>query len=314
MEKKYESFVEDFRQQLMDITGYGEERIFYKKKEDYPPTEGDRMFVRRVEEEGISEVCALYVGELYEEYKSGKSMDAIIRSVIQRMNGLERADFVARARELGDYDKIRRSLFVRLLNIKKYEEELEDSVYRAVGDIALVLYIQLGELEGMTASMKVKKLMMDAWKTNTDEVFEGALLNTYFLSPPRIYCWEKMIFNTRYVGENFMNILSDYPIRKDAVGNCLSTVRRTNGAVAVFLPGVAERLSCLLQGNFYLVFTSVHEVMIHGEKTVDPEDLKHVLADTVRETTPEEDFLTLNIYYYDRDSGVFSLCEEGEME
>lgn len=111
-----------------------------------------------------------------------------------------------------------------------------------------------------------------------------------------------------------MNILSDYPIRKDAVGNCLSTVRRTNGAVAVFLPGVAERLSCLLQGNFYLVFTSVHEVMIHGEKTVDPEDLKHVLADTVRETTPEEDFLTLNIYYYDRDSGVFSLCEEGEME
>ena len=40
-----------------------------------------------------------------------------------------------------------------------------------------------------------------------------------------------------------MDIMRDYPLRKDAVGNCLSTVKRTNGAVAVFLPGVAERLA-----------------------------------------------------------------------
>ena len=99
-------------------------------------------------------------------------------------------------------------------------------------------------------SMKIKRHMIKNWNREEDEIFKEALLNTYFISPPRIYCWEKMIFDPRYDGENFMNILADYPIRKDAIGNCLSTVRRTNGAVAVFLPGVAERLANLFQGSF----------------------------------------------------------------
>lgn len=116
----------------------------------------------------------------------------------------------------------------------------------------------------------------------------------------------KLICNMDYEGENFMNLLFDGPLKKSAIGNCLSTATRTNGAVAVFLPGVAQRLSDLLDGGFYMVFTSVHEVMIHSEKTADPEDLKRVLADTVRDTTPEEDFLTYYVYHYNRETGQFT--------
>ena len=38
-----------------------------------------------------------------------------------------------------------------------------------------------------------------------------------------------------------MNLLCDYKLKKDVLGNCLSTTIRTNGAVAIFLPGVAVR-------------------------------------------------------------------------
>ena len=58
---------------------------------------------------------------------------------------------------------------------------------------------------------------------------------------------------------------------------------KTNGAVAVFLPGVAEQLAYMLDSDFYMVFTSVHEVMIHNDKFVEPEDLQCVLRDTIRE-------------------------------
>lgn len=310
MENRYASFVEEFRQKLIDATGYEEEWIYYKKKEDYPPTSGDRMFVKRFEADGVTEVCALYIGELYEEYQQGLGMEILIGNVMKRLNSLFRSDILTRVKLLNDYEKIKKDLFIRLVNMNKYEVDLKDSVYQTIGDIALVLYVQMGEIEGYTTSMKVKEHMLESWKIERDKVLEAALLNTYFISPPRIYCWEKMLFNPRYEGENFMNILTDYPIRKDAVGNCLSTVKRTNGAVAVFLPGVAERLACLMNGSFYMVFTSIHEVMIHNVEAVDPENLRHVLADTVRDTTPEEDFLTLNIYQYDKNSGTFSLCEE----
>lgn len=93
----------------------------------------------------------------------------------------------------------------------------------------------------------------------------------------------------------------------DHFGNCLSTAERTNGAVAVFLPGVAKRLGELLGSGFYIVFTSIHEAMIHSENSADLEGLKTVLKDTVEAATPKEDVLTLNIYYYDRESGEISM-------
>lgn len=312
MEKEYGDFVEDFQQRLRNATGYGEDRIFYKKKDEYPPTEGDRIFVKRVVENEVSEVCALHVGELFEEYRNGATMESLIHSVVIRINRLEKTDIAGRIRDLNNYEKIQKLLFIRLINKNRHEEELRDSLFYTIGDIALVLYLYLGEAEGCITSMKVKRAIIKLWEEAPEKIFESALLNTYFLFPPRIYCWEKMIFNPSYAGENFMDITKDYPLRQDAVGNCLSTVKRTNGAVAIFLPGVAERLASLFQGGFYLVFTSIHEVMIHNEKTVDPRDLRRVLADTVRETTPEEDFLTFHIYYYDKESGLFSLYIKGE--
>ena len=97
------------------------------------------------------------------------------------------------------------------------------------------------------------------------------------------------------------------------MGNCLSTSRKTNGAVAVFLPGVAERLAYLLDSDFYMVFTSIHEVMIHNDHCVDPDDLENVLEDTIKEATPKEDYLTSRIYQYCRETHKF-ICVTPEKE
>ena len=308
MEMTYESFVETLRSELLEATGYDEEMICYKQETEYPPTSGDRLLLKRQRNEEIMEVCALYVQDLFREYQNGWSMEAIVREIVERLDAIARSECFQRSRNLEDYDKIKEDLFIRLLNIEKNQVELEDCIYRTIGDIALVLYARMGELNGSSASIKIKRHMLEKWEQEPKQVFEEALLNTYFISPPRIYCWEKLICNMDYEGENFMNLLFDEPLKKSAIGNCLSTATRTNGAVAVFLPGVAQRLSDLLDGGFYMVFTSIHEVMIHSEKTADPKDLKRVLADTVRDTTPDEDFLTYYVYHYNRETGRFTYC------
>lgn len=176
-----------------------------------------------------------------------------------------------------------------------------------VGDIALVLYYMAGEKDGYILSTKVKKHFLEQWEKDPDIVFEAALVNTYFISPPRIYHWEKMLFDKEYRGDNFMDILGSYHPNKGISGNCLSTEKRTNGAAAIFLPGVARRLAELLESDLYLVFTSIHEVMVHSTDKVYPEELKEVLLDTVKKATPEEDYLTSSIYRYSRRTGEFSV-------
>lgn len=116
-------------------------------------------------------------------------------------------------------------------------------------------------------STKVLKSMVKKWDKNEDDIFDEAIANTYRMTPPRIYKWEEMIFNREYTGDSFMESCDEDVISKDAMGNCLSTTIKTNGAVAVFLPGVAEHLAELLNSDFYMVFTSIHEVMIHSVKS-----------------------------------------------
>ena len=78
MEKEYEDFVDEFQQKLREVTGYGEDRIFYKRKDEYPPTEGDRIFVNRVVEDEVTEVCALYAGCLLYTSLSGTGYGIIL--------------------------------------------------------------------------------------------------------------------------------------------------------------------------------------------------------------------------------------------
>ena len=306
MEKSYENFVEVLRQSLLEETSYEEEMICYKKAEEYPPTSGDRLLLKNRQKEGVYEVCALYVRDLYDEFQNGWSMENIIEEILKRLDTISRSECFEKSKNLEDYEKVKEDLFIRLLNVVKHRDELQNAIFRTVGDIALVLYARMGELDGCSTSIKIKQHMLQKWEKDEQTVFNDALLNTYFISPPRIYCWEKLIYNMSYEGENFMNLLFDLPLKKDTFGNCLSTSTRTNGAVAVFLPGVAQRLGYLLGGGFYMVFTSVHEVMIHREENTDPRKLKEVLAETIEETTPEEDFLTYYVYHYDPETGQFS--------
>ena len=42
-------------------------------------------------------------------------------------------------------------------------------------------------------------------------------LNTYFISPPRIFLWEKLIGNPRYNGECFMDLNQEFELRRENV-------------------------------------------------------------------------------------------------
>lgn len=61
----------------------------------------------------------------------------------------------------------------------------------------------------------------------------------------------------------------------------------------------------LLDGDFYAVFTSVHEVMIHATETADVDDLKVVLKKTMSDMTAEDEILTEYVYRYDKVSRKF---------
>ena len=86
-------------------------------------------------------------------------------------------------------------------------------------------------------SMKVKNYMLEEWGIDRNEVFDKALLNTYFFSPPRIYCWEKLVFNPSYSGDNFMNLVSDYSIKNRCSGKLFKYNKKDERSSGCFFAG-----------------------------------------------------------------------------
>ena len=136
-----------------------------------------------------------------------------------------------------------------------------------------------------------------------EEVYKNALLNTYFLTPPRIYQLDRLTLEPDYEGEDFTTISCEsYRVSRicKCAGYGLSTSEQTNGAVAIFFPGVAQKLSEIFEDSFYIVFVKSHAVLVYPKKRWNPEVLKKRSKDTFEEDASEEDFLTDEIYYYDR--------------
>lgn len=233
-------------------------------------------------------------------------MEGMVQSALASMQYMKLSNSFDAILNMENYSAVENELFIRLLNYERNKQELSDAIYRRYGDIAMVLYLKLSDLEGCLSSVKIRKYVLKTWGLDEKEVFDKALLNTYFMSPPRIFYWEKMMFHPEYCGENFMNLCENFPLKKNFMGNCLSTALKTNGAVAVFLPGVAQRIAQLLEHDFYIAFTSIHEAMIHRDDTVDVETLKDILRETIEEATPEDEFLSYSIYHYESETGQFT--------
>lgn len=299
MDKNYELFIEQLTNGIHNITDIPLENIKFTNKE------GDRLNITFAEHDDAYEVCSVRVDEVYKAYHEGAKLNAIVNYISNDVLHAKNYNIYDKTKTLIDYDTAKSRLFVRLLNCDRNSDILKNVVHKTLGDIALTVCAIVDNRENLI-STKILKSMVEKWRKTETDIFNEALENTYRATPPRIYKWEGVLCDESYAGESFMNDEDVCDLDKSFSGNILSTTRKTNGAVAVFVPGVAEKISELLDSDFYMVFTSIHEVMIHSTGSgVDLKDLKLVLQDTLREATPSSDYLTEKIYKYNRRTHKF---------
>ena len=293
---EYREFVEELMAEIKDETGLKTE--FHESNEKMPQ---DSIWVYMSEDNSSFNIFRLFTVESYNQWIQRKiTFQALVKEVKQSVENFDDMCVPDKLKKLKDYEQVKENLFIRLINFEKNKTELENSFYKRNGDIALTLYMKISDEDGMMTSLKVPLKCVERWDLEKEDVFIAALKNTASMMPPKGYEWSKMLINPYYDGDDIYD--SDYIPRSDAMGNCLSTKQKTNGAVAIFYPGVAKEYCRKMDAeDIYLVFTSIHEVMIHNAEEVEPEDLLLVLKDTMKEMTLRDDeVLTNHIYHYNR--------------
>ena len=205
------------------------------------------------------------------------------------------------------YEKIRGFLILRPFNYDANTEKLENGIFYQIGDIALALYVNIGNMEEKYVSSMVNSELLSIWEKKKDEVIETAIRNTYRLFPPRVVDVSSSSFEVTE-NQEFMQTVPDIFKTEQRYCIFLSTENCINGAIAVFMPGVAKRLGDLIGNDFYIGFLSTEAAVIHNRNFISPGMVREGLR-FQRACAINDDFLSEKVFLYSRERDQIELVE-----
>ncbi|MCD8248470.1 MAG: DUF5688 family protein [Lachnospiraceae bacterium] len=206
-------------------------------------------------------------------------------------------DFSPDYSPLLDWDKAKGLLRCKVVNYERNKERLYFCPHMRYLDLAQVYYVQW-ELPGYgTATAEVNDGLVEKWGVTDGTVVVLARQNMEAV---------------KYRVEKVSDILDDTERSLIDVENPLYALQgnATFGAAVIMNPGLVGKLTVGM-GNLYILPSSVYELLVlpdNGQFKVE------ILRDTVRRVNrmqvKDNDFLSDQVYYFQRDSTQIFVCEE----
>lgn len=223
----------------------------------------------------------IYVDGLYDRFRQGMSMEEVFYNARNdwewALRHVPELDYIQNL--MNDPEQAKKQISFRLINREENLEYLYDRPYMTMADLACVYQLEIGK--DQRAAIDYER--MDKLGLTLEELHELAMKNTPELLPLKI----------ERVGE----ALGIGTFERDLI--VIGNTDSVDGAAAVLYPGVQERLEDMLNGDFWILPCSIHEVL--AAKKEDAMPLEHLQA-IVREINGtsavmrKEDILSNEVY------------------
>ena len=292
---KIEEFVEIIMSRLSNELGDGFS-VSYQKILKNNSVEQDGIVVHR---DGSSIAPTIYISGFFLEYLNGRELDEIIKDILRILdesNSMVESGFF----NIVDTSEPEKKVFMKLVNYEKNRKMLEDCLYDRVQDLAVLYCYMISCDGGITGSVKLSSKNCGVFNLTPEKIRKVALENTIRMFPPE---FESM--------DSFFRRTLNFPGDSEIKLFLLTTNGKQDGAVSIMYTGILERIKKTIGTDFYIIPSSIHEVIIVPGN--DP-DQKAALEQMVREVNstcvPVHEILSDRIYHYTEDQ--FSVSASGE--
>lgn len=261
----------------------------------------------------------IYLEPYFDDYNAGRNFNDIVECIIkQREDNSIINDFDPSI--IMDFDKIEHNICVKLVNAELNKELLANVPHKRIKDLAAIFYILAYTKEDGNGTITITKEMMGKWRYNIKikELYKLALENTQRLFPGKINDMGYMInkisgfapnvddLEVEYAGPSF-NIYKEVDAELNPL-YVVTNVANVSGACVLLYDELLKTFAKKIDGNFYILPSSIHEVLFVPEKAnVNKEELKDMVCSVNQEVVDTRDFLSDNVYYYDMDTDSLSV-------
>ena len=296
-----ESFQEDLKATLQDrgMTVTIQENHIEKLNQSY-----DALSVTP---EGSNIGMNLNIGNIFKAYESGASYDETlnraasqIESEMQNMPQLSTADLM-------NYDEMKSKLSMEVVSADRNADLLAKVPHEQMEDMAVVYRLVLGERENGSSTILVTNDLMQQFGITQEQLHSDAMVNAPEIRPSEIHGMTEMM-NEMLGGGMLPEV--DPADEKLFVATVPSKV---HGAGVIAYPNFFEDAAEKLGGDFYVLPSSIHEVLLvrdNGEMSAD--DLEAIVRSVNASEVQPEEQLTDHVYHYDAKEHVFELADKYE--
>lgn len=260
-------------------------------------------------ENGKNSAPSIFLEPYYDEYLKGRNLNDICLDIMV-INEKYKDAITFDINDFLSYEKIKEKLYVKVINFKKNSKRLEKMPWIKFLDLALVAYVEIDGLGFGSGTVNVTDSNMKMWKINKETLFSEAMKNTGRKMYP---CLEKLdemmrdilnekIENSPIVdGCDMEQAMEMFNTESDSALYVLTNHTKLNGAVYIVFNDILKSVSDKLNDNFYILPSSIHELIIVPEKCGVPKDeLECMVREINRTEVDPKEILSDSVYYFDR--------------
>ena len=210
---------------------------------------------------------------------------------------------------LEDYRAVKDMLTVEVVGKDQNAEILQSVPHQELEDLAAVYRIALGETENGNATVLITNEILRNYGITQDQLHQDALDAAQRTMKYSIRSMDEVL---REMAQS-MGIEQNQPVMFSSPLYVGTTDRDTFGAGVLAVPSFFEAATEKLDGNFYVLPSSVHEILLLPDRFA-PEHqfLKELVQDVNANEVDPKDRLSDNVYHYDAKERIFELAEKYE--
>ena len=259
----------------------------------------------QVDKPGHAASPIVYMESFYNEVRSGEPMDKIMRNIAEVIQDALDGPALDQSIRIEEFESVKDYLSVMVVNTAENRKLLEQVPHKEVADLSLLCYVDLPVDQGSyNATFKITEQMLQKWNVDREELFQIASENIIPANTPVLQNLEEVTRQILIGGappENLLKKEIDFS-NQEAMILVLTNEKKNFGAAMMFEPQVMDKLSQSFPEGFYILPSSLHEVLIRPDRGgISPTELGAMVREVNQSQVEKMEQLSDRVYRYDKE-------------
>lgn len=237
------------------------------------PNMGDQVGLTFVPPVSGFPTPVVYLEPFYDAYlNKGMNMGRIMVQIgTTAADGIEKGklavgEMLGSIPDMADWNKVKDKVTVRVIGVSRNTNLLQNVPCRLFGDIALIYQVSATAQDDTLLTVRITNDLMDRYGISEPQLYEAAMENSQRMM--KVTCRPM----GEVIGDLMGSSMAEEAWEAPAKLYVLSNETLQFGAAALFYPGVIEKIGKNIPEGFYILPSSIHEVLIlpknQGEKAM----------------------------------------------